>query len=209
MGDLTLYTNPQSRGTTARWMLEEAGVAYGTKVLGFGPAMRSLEFLAINPMGKVPALVHRGAVVTECAAICAYVGDAFPDAGLVPPAGERAAYYRWLFFAAGPVESAIVNRFLGVEVTEEQEGMAGYGSYDRAVAALESGMPSGDQWVAGQSFSAADVYVGSTVIWGLQFGSLPDRPAFRRYADRLQARPAYVRGRELDAADQKALSAAA
>lgn len=200
VADLTLYTNPQSRGTTARWMLEEAGVAYAAVVLGYGPDMRSADYLAINPMGKVPALVHRGAVVTECAAICAYVADAFPEAGLAPPAAERAAYHRWLFFAAGPVEAAIMNRFLNVTLSEEQEGMAGYGSYERTVAALEAGLPGGDSWIAGPSFSAADVYVGSSVIWGLQFGSLPDRPTFRRYAERLQERPAHVRGRELDQA---------
>ncbi|HRE36661.1 MAG TPA: glutathione S-transferase, partial [Sphingopyxis terrae] len=105
--DLIFYTNPMSRGQIVRWMLEEVGAPYQTQILGYDDSMKGADYLAINPMGKVPAIVHRGKVVTECAAICAYLADAFPDAGLAPPLEARADYYRWLFFAAGPLETAV------------------------------------------------------------------------------------------------------
>ncbi|MBD0274707.1 MAG: glutathione S-transferase, partial [Acetobacteraceae bacterium] len=112
--ELVLYTNPMSRGRVARWMLEETGCAYRTEVLEHG-AMKSPAYLSVNPMGKVPAIKHGDAVVTETAAICAYLADAFPDAGLAPPPGNprRGPYYRWLFFAAGPVEAEMTGRALG------------------------------------------------------------------------------------------------
>ena len=158
--------------------------------------MKAPAYLAINPMGKVPALVHqlegRDLVVTETAAICAYLAEAFPHAGLLPDAAGRAAYFRWLFFCAGPIEAAIMDRHLKVEISDEQKVLVGYGRYDDAVAALESAMPAGDGWIAGDRFTAADVYVGATVSWGLEFGTLPERPAFRAYHDRLKQRPAYA-----------------
>ena len=126
--ELTFYTNPMSRGRIARWMLEEVGQPYRTVILGYGPPMQAPDYLRLNPMGKVPTLVHGETVVTECAAICAYLADAFPAAGLAPEPARRGAYYRWLFFAAGPVEAAITNQALGVEVPEERRGMVGYGS---------------------------------------------------------------------------------
>jgi glutathione S-transferase len=197
MAELILYTNPMSRGMIAHWMLEELGEPYELVNLDYGTAMKAPDYLAVNPMGKVPALVHRvdggQRVVTEAAAICAYVAEAFPAAGLLPDAAGRAAYFRWLFFCAGPVEAAIMDRFLKVEVTQEQQQMAGYGSFDAAVAALEGAIPEGEGWIAGERFTAADVYCGSTVVWGLQFGTLPERPCFGRYRDRLVARPAYQR----------------
>jgi glutathione S-transferase len=104
--ELVFYTNPMSRGRIVRWMLEEVGVPYRTEILAYGPAMKAESYRRINPMGKVPAIVHGETVVTECAAICAYLADAFPAAGLAPPLAERGAYYRWLFFAAGPAEAA-------------------------------------------------------------------------------------------------------
>ena len=119
--DLIFYTNPMSRGRIARWMLEEVGQPYRTEVLGYGEAMKSPEYLAVNPMGKVPAIVHKGTVVTEAAAICAYLADAFPEAGLAPEPHERASYYRWMFFAAGPVEAAITDRSLGVARSAEPQ----------------------------------------------------------------------------------------
>ncbi len=124
--EIIFYTNPRSRGQIARWMLEEAGAEYRTEVLQYGEEMKSERFLAINPMGKVPAIRHGEAVVTESAAICAYLADAFPQAGLAPPPGERAAYYRWLFFAAGPLEAAITNRTLDLNIPPERESMVGY-----------------------------------------------------------------------------------
>jgi glutathione S-transferase len=198
MADITFYTNPMSRGQIARWMLEEVGADYEAVVLGYGEGMKSADYLAVNPMGKVPAIVHRGTVVTEGAAICAYLAEAFPDAGLAPrDDAERAAYFRWMFFAAGPVESAITNNFLKVEVAPEQQAMAGYGSYDRVVDVLEREIATRD-YVVGDRFTAADVYFGSQIIWGTQFGSLPQRDAFTPYVERLTARPAYKRAKEID-----------
>ena len=161
--------------------------------------MKAAEYLAINPMGKVPAIVHEGNVVTEGAAICAYLADAFPEAGLQPTPGERADYYRWLFFAAGPLESAITNRHMKWEPTTEQQMMAGYGNYDHAVAALEGAL-SGKDYICGDRFTAADIYVGAQVDWGLQFGSLPTNSAFEAYASRLRERDAYKAAKAIDGA---------
>lgn len=190
MSQLTLYTNPMSRGRIARWMIEEVGVDYDVVLLGYDGAMRADDYRAINPMGKVPAIRHDGRVVTECAAICAYLADAFPDAGLAPTADERADYHRWMFFAAGPLEQAIGNRMLGVTPTPEQQATIGYGDYDRVVDVLEQAV-SVHPYIAGDRFTAADVYVGSHVMWGTQFGTLPRRDAFVDYAARLAGRPAH------------------
>lgn len=186
---ITFYTNPQSRGRIARWMLEEVGQPYETVVLGFGPPMKTAEYLALNPMGKVPTVVHDGKVVTECAAICAYLADAFPAAGLAPAPADRAAYYRWLLFAAGPVEAAVTNKALNAVPTEDQMGFVGYGSFDLACGALEKAV-SATPYVAGDRFSAADVYVGSQIGWGMQFGTLPSTPPLVAYWDRIKDRPA-------------------
>lgn len=195
--EIVLYTNPMSRGRIARWMLEEAGVPYRTEVLGFGPSMKAPAYLAINPMGKVPALVHNGKVVTECAAICAYVADAFPDAGLAPAPTDRADYYRWLFFAAGPLEAAASNRALGFQVPAEREGMMGYGTYDAVINTVESVL-SKTPYIAGDRFTAADVYFGSHIGWGMQFGTIEKRPMFEAYHAKLAARPAAQRATQLD-----------
>ena len=194
---IDFYTNPRSRGAIARWMLEEIGQPYQTHVLEYGTTMKAPDYLAINPMGKVPTIVHDGQVVTEVAAICAYLAGAFPEAGLAPRPNERAAYYRWLFFAAGPIESAVVNNTLGFTIPPERRGMVGYGSYEDAVAVLEGRLPA-SPYVAGDRFTAADVYVGSQVGWGMMFKTLPVRPAFVAYWDRLKDRPARLRGLEMD-----------
>lgn len=204
---LTLYTNPMSRGRISRWMLEEIGTSYETVVLDYADTMKAADYIAINPMGKVPAIVHDGKVVTEGAAICAYLAEAFPDAGLAPTATERADYYRWLFFAAGPVESAITNRALGVVPTDQQQRMTGYGSYDLMVDVLERAV-SAHPYIAGDRFTAADVFVGSQVIWGMQFGTLPKRDAFADYSARLVAREAYARAAAIDDALIAAAAAA-
>lgn len=195
--DLTFYTNPMSRGRIAHWMLEEIGAPYETVYLGFGPAMKGADYLALNPMGKVPTLRHGEVVVTEGAAICAYLADAFPDAGLAPPPGERGAYYRWLFFGAGPLEAAVTNKALSVEVPTDREGMVGYGSLPRVMDTLEAAV-SGAPYLAGERFTAADVYVGAQLGWGLQFGTIERRPAFTAYVDRVTGRPAYGRANALD-----------
>ena len=195
--DLVFYTNPQSRGRIVRWMLEEVGADYRTEVLGYADSMKGEAYLAINPMGKVPAIVHGGKVVTECAAICAYLAEAFPSAGLAPTEDERADYYRWLFFAAGPLEQAITNNFAKFIPSPEQERMFGYGSYDAAVDTLEKAV-SVHRYIAGDRFTAADVYVGSAIGWGTMFGTLPKRQAFLDYYGRLAERDAYKRGNQLD-----------
>ena len=195
--NLTLYTNPHSRGRTARFMLEELGMPYEAVVLDYEGAMKTPAYLAINPMGKVPAIKHGNAIVTECAAICAYLADAFPKAGLAPPAGQRADYYRWLFFAAGPVEAAIMDKFRKLEPDAEHQRMIGYGSFDRTIAALDAAVTR-NPWLAGDSFSAADVYAGSQIDWPMQFGMLEPTPALSDYIERLRARPAYVRAKAID-----------
>jgi glutathione S-transferase len=195
--ELVFYTNPQSRGRIIRWMLEESGAEYRTELVDYASTMKAEPYLAVNPMGKVPAIVHNGKVVTECAAICAYLAEAFPEAGLAPTAGERADYYRWLFFAAGPLEQAVTNNFAKFVPSAEQGRMFGYGNYDLAVDTLEKAV-SAHPYIAGDRFTAADVYVGSAVGWGVMFGTLPKRDAFADYYARVSARDAYKRGNELD-----------
>ena len=195
--ELVFYTNPMSRGRIVRWMLEEAGCAYETEILAYDGAMQQPAYRAINPMGKVPAIRHRGVVVTECAAICAYLADAFPEAGLAPPPSERGAYYRWLFFAAGPLESSVVNRSLGLKTPPDKESMVRWGNFERVMDTLEQAV-AGDGWIAGERFSAADVYVGAHIGWGLHFRTIEKRPAFERYHARLTDREARKRAQALD-----------
>ncbi len=197
--ELVFYTNPMSRGRIVRWMLEEVGRPYRTELLEYATTLKAPAYLAVNPMGKVPALRHGDAVVTETAAICAYLADAFPDAGLAPPPGDRrrAPYYRWLFFGAGPVEAAASNKAMGFVVPEGQERMAGYGSLDAVLNTLEAAV-SGDDYLVGDSFSAADVYLGAHIGWGMMFGTIEKRPAFERYWARISERPAARRAREID-----------
>ncbi len=198
--EIVFYTNPMSRGRIARWMLEEVGRPYRTEVLDYATTMKAPAYLAINPMGKVPAVVHRGVTVTECAAICAYLADAFPEAGLAPALDDprRGLYYRWMFFAAGPVEASVTANSLGLLPPAEKSAMVGYGSFDQAVETLDYAVSQGGPWLLGDRFTAADVYVGSQVAWGQMFKSLPERPAFQAYAARLMSRPAAVRAREID-----------
>lgn len=200
MSDLVFYTNPMSRGRIVRWMLEELGEPYETRIIAYGPEMKSPDYLAVNPMGKVPAIVHRGAVITETPAICTYLADAFPEKGLAPPPGGpgRAAFLRWIFYAAGPLEQAVVNGALGVVVPEERKGMAGYGSMADVMAALEPFVSAASPWLLGERFSALDVYLGSQIGWGVQFGTIEKRPAFEAYVARIMARPASVKAREID-----------
>lgn len=191
MSHLVLYTNPQSRGRIAHWMMDEIGLPYETVWLDYGFTMKAANYLAVNPMGKVPALKHGDAVVTEAAAICAYLADRFPEKNLIPPAGHasRAPYYRWLFFAAGPLESAVTAKALGWQVPEGKGVMAGFGSYGDTLDALEKALAPGP-YICGEQFTAADVYVGSSLGWGLMFGTITARPAFEAYVKRVQARPA-------------------
>mgnify|MGYP000918942127 CR=1 FL=1 len=200
MSDLVFYTNPMSRGRIIRWMLEEVGQPYETKVLAWETgAVKSPEYLAVNPMGKVPAIVHKGTVVTECAAICAYLADAFPQAKLAPPPGspERGPYYRWLFFCAGPVEQAVAFGMFGIEPNEEQRVSVGFGSQADVLNTLEAAVKD-REFLAGDSFTAADLYIASHLSWGMNFGTIEKRPAFEAYANRHLARPAEKRASEID-----------
>ena len=199
MAKIDFYTNPMSRGQIARWALHEAGADYEQHLLNYEGAMKTPEYLAINPMGKVPAIVHDGRIVTECAAICAYLADVFPQAGLQPEPDERADYYRWLFFAAGPVESAVTNHSMGFDPAPEKEMMFGYGNYDRVVDVLEGAL-TGRDYVCGNRFTAADIYVGAQADWGIQRGSIPARPAIVAYAERIRQRPAYQAAKAIDGA---------
>lgn len=196
---LVFYTNPMSRGRIIRWMLEETGAPYETRYVRYGEEMNSPAYAAINPMRKVPAIVHNRHVITECGAICLYLADAFPDAGLAPPLADRADYYRWMMFAAGPWEQANVNAALGVQVTPEQSRMAGYGTFERALDVLLSIVPETGHML-GARFSALDVYAGSHIGWAVQFGSVPATPRVAAYLERIQSRPAARRALELDTA---------
>jgi len=202
MTSLTFYTNPMSRGRIARWMLEEVGQPYETVLLEYGGSMKGADYLAINPMGKVPAIKHGDVVVTEGAAICAYLADAFPQAGLAPQHGtpERGTYYRWLFFAAGPLESAVTAKAMGLLAPADKAMMAGYGTFESVMDRVESAV-SGPAWICGDQFTAADVYVGAQIGWGLQFGTMEKRPAFEAYSARLSEREAAKRAASLDDAD--------
>ncbi len=191
MAELIFYTNPQSRGRIVRWMLEEVGQLYDTVVVPYDQ-MKDAEYLAVNPMGKVPAIKHGGHVVTECAAICAYLADVFPDSGLGPRGDEKADYYRWLFYAAGPVEQAVTNKAAGWEPSEEKGRMFGYGSCDRVVARRLNA------YVCVDRFTAADVYLGAHIMWGIQFGTLPERDSFKSYVEGLTSREAFRRGAAKD-----------
>lgn len=197
--ELVFYTNPMSRGRIVRWMLEEIGQPYRTELLDFATTMKAPAYRAINPMGKVPAIRHGDTVVTEGAAICAYLADVFPEAGLAPAPTDRArgAYYRWMFFGAGPVEASTTNKALGFDVQGERQRMAGYGCLDDVLGALEIAVASGP-YLLGAKFSAADVYLGSQIGWGMMFGTLEKRPGFEEYYARISSRPAAVRAREID-----------
>lgn len=195
---ITFYTNPQSRGAIIRWMLEELGVPYETVLLEYGAGMKDASYLAINPMGKVPAIKHGGAIITETPAICAYLADAYPEKGLAPAPGERADYYRWLFFAAGPIEAVFTAKAMGWEVPEDKQGMAGFGNAELALATIEGALE-GRAFIAGNSFSAADVYLASQLNFMINFKLIETRPAFEAYLEPLRSRPAYIRAKKLDA----------
>ena len=192
---LTFYTHPMSRGRMVRWMLEEVGQPYETLVLDYGTTMKAPEYLVVNPMGKVPALAHPGGVVTEVAAICCFLADAFPQAGLMP--ADRGAFYRWMFFGAGPVEQAVVNTSMGWVPEPDKRGRVGYGCIEDVVATL-TGHLEGRHYICGAGFSAADVYLGSQIGWGLRFGTLPGNAVLAGYWDRIRERPALARANALD-----------
>ncbi len=200
MAEFTFYTVAMSRGQISRWALHEAGADYEQVVFDF--ANRPDDFVTINPMNKVPALVHHHGshdhVITEAAAINHYLAETHPDKGLLPDAHEKAAYFRWMFFAAGPIEQAVVAAAMDWKVPEERTGMAGFGSLELALSAMEGWLKEND-FAAGERFTMADTYVGSQFVWGLRFGSIPETPTFKAYVERVTQRPAYAEANAIDA----------
>jgi glutathione S-transferase len=207
MADYTFFTHPMSRGQIVRWALHEAGADYDQEIVEYGPPESKPEaFRRANPMLKVPTLVHRHEgdhihVVTECAAICHYLAEMHPDAGLLPESHEKASYFRYLFFASGPLEQAITAKNMGCDPGDDpkKQMTAGFGNYDRTVDALET-MLAGRDYVCGDRFTMADVYVGSQVDWGISFNTLPNRDVFVAYAERMRTRDAYKAAKEIDGA---------
>jgi glutathione S-transferase len=193
---IVFYTNPQSRGAMTHWMLEEAGAPYRVEVMAFGPEMKSPDYLAVNPMGKVPAIRHGDTVVTETGAILCYLADAFPQARLAPPANARGAYYRWLFFVAGCCEPALGNKAAGWNPdTPELQVRFGYGSYERTIDTVAKTVE-GKRFIAADHFTAADLYMASFLHWGMMFGAIEKRPAFEAYVRPHIERPANKRAED-------------
>jgi glutathione S-transferase len=199
LANLTLYHASPSRSSIARWMLEEIGEPYDLHVLNLTKGeQQAPDYLAVNPMGKVPALKHGDAVITEAAAICTYLADEFPQARLNVPVGDprRGTYLRWLFFAPSCIEPAITDRAFPRK-EEPRRGMLGYGDFDTVMAVVAGAVEPGP-YLMGEQFTAADVVLGSTLRWGMMFGILPKRPEFVAYVDRLEQRPALKRAVALD-----------
>lgn len=207
MAAFTFYTVAMSRGQISRWALHEAGADYAHVMMEWDK--RPDTFRAINPMNKVPALVHHTPTgdhtITECAAINHYLAETHPEAGLLPDAHEKAAYFRWLFFAAGPLEQAVMAQMLGWELAQGKGATAGFGSLELTLDALDGWLSSHD-FAAGARFTMADTYVGSQFVWGLRFGTIPERPSFRAYVERVTQRPAYREANAIDAAIIKGAS---
>jgi glutathione S-transferase len=188
-----VYTTPNTRSGTVGFMNEELGGVCDFKVINIRAGDgRTPEFRAINPMGKVPTLSHRGVVVTEAAAICAYLADAFPNSGLAPTTDDprRGAYYRWMFFAPSVIEPMMLDKLGGV--VRENAGVAGHGDPQRVLAAIEHALAQGP-WLLGEQFTAADVVFGSTLNFATMFGAIERAGAIGAYVDRLTSRPAYSR----------------
>lgn len=195
--ELIFFTNPMSRGRVVRWALEEIGALYRDEIVDYGPSMKSDKYLAINPMGKVPALQHGGQTITETPAILAYLADAFPDTGLAPAPDQRGAYYRWLFYGAACWEPAVFGKAMGFEPNEEQQAMVGFGSYQLVLDTVEKELQ-GKQFLAGNTFSMADIYIASQIGFALQFKSIEARPAFEEYFTRISDREAYRKAAQID-----------
>jgi glutathione S-transferase len=204
MNELILYSNKMSRGRIVHWMLEELAVPYQVKSVSFGPRMKSRTFTEINPMGKVPALKHGEAVVTETAAILTYLADYFEEKGLIPPKNtpERAAFFRWMFFIAGPLESATTSKFMGWVAPEATPigtpavGYLGFGSLELTLSTLEDLLKQ-NTYVCGKQFTAADIYLASHLGFHMTVAKTIDqRPIFVEYVNRLNKRPAKHRAEE-------------
>ena len=192
--EMIFYHSPLSRGRIIHWMLEEVGAAYRVELIDLQKnEQKQPKFLAINPMGKLPAIVHRGVVITECGAICTYLADAFPAAQLAPKLDDpaRGTYLRWMFFGAGCVDPGLIDRMLSRPVPE-RAGAVGYGCFEDMTRVLEKAITPGP-YVLGARFSAVDVYLGGQIGFGLMTKALETRPQFQAYVARCTDRPAYKR----------------
>jgi glutathione S-transferase len=199
MAKLTLYHAAPSRSSIVRWMLEEIGEPYEIKLLRLSEGdQHKPDYLAINPMGKVPALQHGDVVITETAAICTYLADAFPEAGLSVPIGDprRGIYLKWLFFGPGCLEPAVIDR-AAPRKEEPRRAMLGYGDFDTVMNVIAKAVEEGP-WLLGEQFTAADVVIGANIRWGMIFKLLPERKEFLDYAARIAARPAAQRAEQKD-----------
>lgn len=200
-----LYHMPQTRGGTTLWMNEELGDVCEIRLINLRKGEgRTPQFLKINPMGKLPALTHKGVIVTEAAAICAYLADQYPDKGLAPAANDalRGAYYRWMFFSPSCIEPMMLDRLS--KVTRENSTAAGHGDYERVMAAIDQALSNGP-WLLGQKFSAADVVMGSTLNFATMFGAIPKEGRIKEYVERIAARPAFQKMMKKSAEQAQAL----
>jgi len=185
------YYNPMSRARIVHWMLEEVNADYKIHNINFEKGdQKSPDFLALNPMGKLPTIVHKGVVVTETAAICAYLADAFPEANMAPELDDprRGTYYRWLFFAATCIEPAILDKRFPRKDGPNQ-GFLGWGHYNDVMSTVETAISDG--FILGSDFSAADVYMASQIRWGLYNKDIEPKPIFKDYCHRCEDRPAF------------------
>lgn len=195
---IQLYYNPMSRARIVQWALEETGAPYETTLVSFEKEEeRKPGFLALNPMGKVPMIVHRGTVITETAAILTYLGDAFPEKRLAPALGDlrRGTYLRWLFFVAGCYEAAVVEKMYP-RINPPSPKMLGFGTYADVMDTVEKIVQPGP-FLLGEEFTMADLYLSAELGWNLQFQMIEPRPAFVSYVKRCEARPAALRANEL------------
>ena len=201
MSDLVFYTNPHSRGPIVHRMLEKLAEPYETVRLDFGIGTKSAEYLAINPMGKVSALKHLTAIITEVVAICTYLAVRFPEKKLIPSADDPSlsSFYRWMFFAAGPLEQTVTAKGFDWEIPEGRNGTAGFGSHEDVMNVIEIALTPGP-YICGDQFTAADVYVGSHLNWGMGFGGVDKRPLFEEYVSRIISRPASQRADQINEA---------
>lgn len=201
----TLYHCPQTRGGTTHWMNEELGAPCTLKLVNIRKQeQKAPDYLSINPMGKIPALVHDGVAVTEAAAICTYLADAYADKGLAPALGDpqRGAYYRWIFFAPGCIEPAMLDKFSGN--VRENPASIGHGLVDDVLGAIDKSLENGP-YLLGDKFSTADVVFGSTLNFALMFGAFDKKPLYTDYVERLMSRPAAKRAQEKNAQYMKEL----
>lgn len=197
---LVFYTNPMSRARVVHWMLEEIGCEYETKILEYGTSMKAPDYLAINPMGKVPAITHGDAVVTEVSAIGLYLAENFPDAKLTPAENDlkaRADYYRWILFVAGPLEAAITSKLFHFEVPKDKEASLGYGNYEQVLKVIESAIKD-KKYIAGNHFTMADLLLSAYLSYYMSFNAIPENAVFKAYADQHKNRAAALRAEKIN-----------